>query len=149
MTGGAKFKNGRAFPHCFSVKKGPVHLPFLSPFPTGSIYWFIFPILFRSKDASHTITSKIMATNNFILLLVSMSVALSSPMSILPIEEEPLGVNEDFCSSGPPGRYCLKDLSGYYDCRIDPKTGTYFDKVHSCPEGRRYDKYCSFYSLSN
>eukprot|EP00794_Sanderia_malayensis_P015110 gene15110-16666_t len=58
-------------------------------------------------------------------------------LSVTGLKDEPLELSEEYCSTGPPGRYCLKDLSGYYDCRIDPKTGTYIDKIHSCKEETR------------
>ena len=52
--------------------------------------------------------------------------------------QESYVVDEDYCSTGPPGIYCQSDLLGYYDCRIDPHTGTYYNKTHDCRAGTRY-----------
>lgn len=38
----------------------------------------------------------------------------------------------EFCDEGPPGKYCLEDLSGYHDCHVDPKTKKMVDTVHKC-----------------
>jgi len=51
--------------------------------------------------------------------------------------QESYVVDEDYCSTGPPGIYCQSDLLGYYDCRIDPHTGTYYNKTHDCRAGTR------------
>ena len=46
----------------------------------------------------------------------------------------------EFCDIGLPGKYCLKDLSGYHDCRKDPKTGHMTDTVHKCKGNTRFVK---------
>lgn len=45
--------------------------------------------------------------------------------------------SDDFCDNGPPGKYCLQDLSGYHDCHVDPSTGKMVDKIYSCPDNTR------------
>ena len=42
----------------------------------------------------------------------------------------------EFCDEGPPGKYCLEDLSGYHDCHVDPKTKKMVDTVHKCTVAR-------------
>lgn len=37
----------------------------------------------------------------------------------------------EFCN-GVPGKYCFKDLSGYHDCHIDPKTDKTVDTLFNC-----------------
>ena len=49
------------------------------------------------------------------------------------VTEEP----DEFCDEGPPGKYCLPDLSGWHDCHVDPSTGKMVDKVHTCPANTR------------
>lgn len=44
---------------------------------------------------------------------------------------------DEFCDEGPPGKYCLEDLSGWHDCHVDPSTGKMADKVYSCPANTR------------
>lgn len=44
---------------------------------------------------------------------------------------------DDFCDEGPPGRYCLVDLSGWHDCHVDPKTGKMVDTIYNCPSNTR------------
>ena len=50
------------------------------------------------------------------------------------ITEEP----DEFCDEGPPGKYCLEDLSGWHDCHVDPSTGKMVDKIYSCPANTRW-----------
>ena len=52
--------------------------------------------------------------------------------------QELYNVDDDYCSTGPPGIYCQSDLLGYYDCRINPQTGTYNNKTYTCKAGTRY-----------
>ena len=42
-----------------------------------------------------------------------------------------------FCDEGPPGRYCFKDLSGWYDCKIDSKTQQMTQTKHDCKADER------------
>ena len=42
-----------------------------------------------------------------------------------------------FCDQGPPGRYCYKDLTGWYDCVYDSKTKTMNQTKHECPANTR------------
>ncbi|XP_078374092.1 uncharacterized protein LOC144657611 isoform X1 [Oculina patagonica] len=42
-----------------------------------------------------------------------------------------------FCDEGPPGRYCYKDLSGWYECTIDSKTQQMTETKHDCPINTR------------
>lgn len=42
-----------------------------------------------------------------------------------------------FCDEGPPGRYCYKDLTGWYDCVYDSKTKTMNQTKHECPVNTR------------
>lgn len=51
------------------------------------------------------------------------------------------GVDEsfgNFCDEGPPGRYCYKDLGGWYECKIDPATLKMTETKHDCPINTRY-----------
>ena len=43
----------------------------------------------------------------------------------------------NFCDQGLPGRYCFKDLSGWYECTIDSKTQKMTQKLHKCPAYER------------
>lgn len=43
----------------------------------------------------------------------------------------------NFCDQGPPGRYCYKDLTGWYDCKIDAKTQKMTETKHNCPPNKR------------
>lgn len=74
--------------------------------------------------------------NFFIHTAIVIVISTASTPFILP-SEEAWENNDEYCTTGPPGRYCLKDLSGYYDCRIDPKTGTYIDKTNKCQGAKR------------
>ena len=47
-----------------------------------------------------------------------------------------------FCDEGPPGRYCLPDLSGWHECSIDPHSPVMTDKLHRCEEKTRYSNLC-------
>ena len=49
------------------------------------------------------------------------------------METEP----NDFCDEGPPGRYCLLDLSGWHDCHVDRTTGEMVDTIYSCAPNTR------------
>lgn len=42
-----------------------------------------------------------------------------------------------FCDQGPPGRYCYKDLTGWYECVYDTKTKTMNQTKHDCPANTR------------
>ena len=42
-----------------------------------------------------------------------------------------------FCDEGPPGRYCYKDLTGWYECVYDSKTKTMNQTKHQCPANTR------------
>lgn len=42
-----------------------------------------------------------------------------------------------FCDEGPPGRYCYKDLAGWYECTIDSKTQQMTETKHDCPINTR------------
>lgn len=42
-----------------------------------------------------------------------------------------------FCDEGPPGRYCYKDLTGWYECVYDSKTKTMNQTKHQCPANMR------------
>ena len=42
-----------------------------------------------------------------------------------------------FCDEGPPGRYCYKDLTGWYGCVYDSKTKTMNQTKHDCPANTR------------
>ena len=42
-----------------------------------------------------------------------------------------------FCDEGPPGRYCYKDLTGWYECVYDTKTKTMNQTKHQCPANMR------------
>ena len=44
----------------------------------------------------------------------------------------------NFCDQGPPGRYCYKDLTGWYDCKIDAKTQKMTETKHNCPPNKRW-----------
>ena len=50
--------------------------------------------------------------------------------SLVDIEEP-----EEFCDEGPPGRYCLKDLSGWHDCHVEK--GQMVDTIKYCPSHTR------------
>ena len=50
--------------------------------------------------------------------------------SLVDIEEP-----EEFCDEGPPGRYCLKDLSGWHDCHVEK--GQMVDTIKYCPSNTR------------
>ena len=47
------------------------------------------------------------------------------------------GIYGNFCDQGPPGRYCFKDLSGWYECTIDKTTLKMVQKTHKCPASTR------------
>ncbi|XP_068757212.1 uncharacterized protein [Montipora capricornis] len=47
------------------------------------------------------------------------------------------GSNGTFCDQGPPGRYCFKDLRGWYECTIDSRTQQMTEKKHNCPPNTR------------
>ena len=40
-----------------------------------------------------------------------------------------------FCDEGPPGRYCLEDLSGWHDCHVEQ--GEMVDTIYYCPANTR------------
>ena len=42
-----------------------------------------------------------------------------------------------FCDEGPPGRYCFKDLTGWYECVYDSQTKTMNQTKHDCPANTR------------
>lgn len=42
-----------------------------------------------------------------------------------------------FCDQGLPGRYCYKDLTGWYECVYDSKTKTMNQTKHDCPANTR------------
>lgn len=42
-----------------------------------------------------------------------------------------------FCDEGPPGRYCYKDLTGWYECVYNSKTKTMNQTKHECPANTR------------
>ena len=44
---------------------------------------------------------------------------------------------DEFCDEGPPGRYCLADLSGWHDCHVEK--GQMVDTINNCPANTRYD----------
>ena len=48
-----------------------------------------------------------------------------------------VGIYGNFCDQGLPGRYCFKDLSGWYECTIDKKTQKMVQKTHKCPASTR------------
>lgn len=41
------------------------------------------------------------------------------------------------CDEGPPGRYCLPDLSGWHECAVDPHSHVMIDKLHRCEGNTR------------
>lgn len=45
--------------------------------------------------------------------------------------------SDDFCDGGPPGKYCLPDLSGWHDCHVDRTTGKMVDTIYSCAPNTR------------
>ena len=44
---------------------------------------------------------------------------------------------DEFCDEGPPGNYCLPDLTGWHNCYVDRKTGQMVDKITTCPPNTR------------
>ncbi|XP_068753504.1 uncharacterized protein [Montipora capricornis] len=42
---------------------------------------------------------------------------------------------DEFCDEGPPGRYCLADLSGWHDCHVEK--GQMVDTINNCPANTR------------
>ena len=44
---------------------------------------------------------------------------------------------DEFCDEGPPGNYCLPDLTGWHNCYVDQKTGQMVDKITTCPPNTR------------
>lgn len=50
--------------------------------------------------------------------------------SVVNIEEP-----NEFCDEGPPGRYCLEDLSGWHDCHVE--RGEMVDTTYHCPSNTR------------
>ena len=51
---------------------------------------------------------------------------------------EVANVPDEFCDEGPPGKYCLPDLTGWHNCYIDKETGKMVDKITSCSPNTRY-----------
>lgn len=52
-----------------------------------------------------------------------------------------------FCDEGPPGRYCYKDLTGWYECVYDSKTKTMNQTKHECPANTRSVRELKQYDL--
>ena len=52
-----------------------------------------------------------------------------------------------FCDEGPPGRYCFKDLSGWYECAIDQQTQQMTEKKHDCKPNTRWVAFNLFLAL--
>lgn len=50
---------------------------------------------------------------------------------------EVANVPDEFCDEGPPGKYCLPDLTGWHNCYIDKETGKMVDKITSCSSNTR------------
>lgn len=44
---------------------------------------------------------------------------------------------DEFCDEGPPGNYCLPDLTGWHNCYVDQKTGQMVDKITTCSPNTR------------
>ncbi|XP_065061091.1 uncharacterized protein LOC135688246 [Rhopilema esculentum] len=72
-----------------------------------------------------------------VLLSIAVTVLSTFAASYWLPQQDTLEDADDFCSTGPPGNYCQKGLVGYYDCLINPTTGTYNNKTYECKEGTR------------
>ena len=51
---------------------------------------------------------------------------------------------DEFCDEGPPGNYCLPDLTGWHNCYVDQKTGQMVDKITTCSPNTR----CATFSFT-
>ena len=45
-------------------------------------------------------------------------------------------VRGNFCDEGPPGKYCFKDLAGWYNCQ--QQGGKMVQTETNCPQGQRW-----------
>ena len=76
--------------------------------------------------------------SNFIKIMeMQLSIALFVCLLHCSFAEVTEGGPDEFCDEGPPGKYCLPDLSGWHNCYVDPSTGKMVDKISSCAENTR------------
>ena len=102
--------------------------PFVIKVQSLKVYFIFF--FFYSENSTQVLMKMPLALVLFCCLVHTAYCLLGVHV---PMATEP----DDFCDEGPPGRYCLPDLSGWHDCHVDHSTGKMVDTIHSCAPNTR------------
>ena len=119
--------------------------------PIKCLFTLITPLLARTKvsvwngkkspwPSSYCPLNFSPATMNMLLSFVLVYCVLHAVSSLfVPTRMRNSVVNleepNEFCDEGPPGRYCLEDLSGWHDCHVEQ--GEMVDTIYYCPSNTR------------